>query len=97
MKYVPFPTKKYEKSYLRLKQSGLLKQNIRHRLDEVVDMLSRGDMLPSSYRDHQLSGDMKMYRECHIKGDLLLVYQIQKDKLVLVLIDIGSHSYLDIE
>jgi len=45
-------------------------------------------------RDHALSGEWHGYRECHIKGDLLLVYQIHDDVLVLVLVDIGSHPQL---
>lgn len=35
-----------------------------------------------------------MYRECHIKDDLLLIYYKDKTVLVLVLVDIGTHHQL---
>ena len=58
-------------------------------------MLAQGKKLPPEYKDHQLQGELQHYRECHIKGDLLLVYQIRKAELLLVLVEIGTHSYLD--
>ena len=48
--------------------------------------------LEDKYKDHQLKGNMKDFRECHIKPDLLLVYMIEDN--VLKLVDIGSHSEL---
>ena len=33
-------------------------------------------------------------RECHIRPDWLLVYKKIETKLLLILIDTGSHSYL---
>lgn len=35
-----------------------------------------------------------MYRECHIKDDLLLIYYKDKTVLVLVLVSIGTHHQL---
>jgi len=52
--------------------------------------------LPEEFDDHQLTGNLKNYRECHIKGDLLLVYQVQKTELILILVDVGTHSYLNL-
>ena len=49
-------------------------------------------MLIEKYKDHQLIGKMKDFRECHIKPDLLLIYMIEDNTLKLV--DIGSHSEL---
>jgi mRNA interferase YafQ len=88
-------TKDFEKSYKRIKESGKLKLQARKRLEEAIDTLAQGEKLPSAYKDHQLRGELKDYRECHIKGDLLLVYQIRKEELLLVLVDMGTHSYLD--
>jgi mRNA interferase YafQ len=48
--------------------------------------------LVEKYKDHQLIGKMKDFRECHIKPDLLLIYMIEDETLKLV--DIGSHSEL---
>ena len=84
-------TKRYRRSYKRLCKQKYFDEIL---LDEVIDSLARGEKLEIKYKDHQLKGEFKNYRECHIKGDLLLVYQIRKNELVLVLIDLGSHSYL---
>ncbi|MCB1180766.1 MAG: type II toxin-antitoxin system YafQ family toxin [Chlamydiia bacterium] len=63
-------------------------------LDEVLKILANGEELTEKYRDHALSGKWNPARECHIKPDVLLVYQIDKKEKVLVLIRIGSHSDL---
>ena len=44
------------------------------------------------YRDHELNGKFKGFRECHIKPDWLLVYLIENDILTLTLVDTGTHS-----
>lgn len=74
----------------------MLKAQAQKDLEEAIDCLARAAKLSSGYKDHQLQGELKEYRECHIKGDLLLVYQIRKKEQTLVLVDIGSHSYLDL-
>ncbi|MHB8860501.1 MAG: type II toxin-antitoxin system YafQ family toxin [Minisyncoccota bacterium] len=63
-------------------------------LNNIVDTLKRGEQLDAKYHDHQLTGEFKDYRECHIKSDLLLVYQKHDDVLVLLLIEIGTHDDL---
>ena len=91
--YLILRTKDFEKSYKKIKDSGKLKRQVEENLIEVIDILSHGTPLSSEYKDHQLRGELKWYRECHIKGDLLLIYQIRKKKLLLILVDIGTHSY----
>jgi mRNA interferase YafQ len=59
---------------------------------EVIYNLLNGQDLETKYKDHQLKGNMKDFRECHIKPDLLLIYRIENN--VLELVDIGSHSEL---
>ena len=59
---------------------------------EVLYKLLNGEELPRKYKDHSLKGNLRDYRECHIKPDLLLVYKINGD--ILELVDIGTHSYL---
>ena len=66
------------------------------RLEEVLELLQKEEILPSNYRDHQLvnSRNYQNMRECHIEPDLLLVYQVIDDELILRLIRTGSHSDL---
>ena len=42
-------------------------------LDDIVDMLSRGEKLPEQNRDHKLQGQLNNSRECHIEPDWLLI------------------------
>jgi mRNA interferase YafQ len=52
----------------------------------------RGQILPPEARDHALKGEWADFRECHISGDILLIYQIEEN--VVKLVRIGSHSQL---
>ena len=63
-------------------------------LDDVIRMLSRGELLPEKYRDHALTGNWIGYRECHLLPDWLLVYRVEDDILVLTLVRTGTHSDL---
>ena len=94
--YLVFRTKRFNKSYRKIKQSGQLGEQVENRLEEVIDILASCKSLSVGYKDHQLNGELREYRECHIRGDLLLVYQIRRNELALVLVDVGSHSYLGV-
>ena len=63
-------------------------------LINVVKLLATTDQLPEEYKDHELSGNWKGFRECHIQPDWLLIYTISVDKLVLTLVRTGTHSDL---
>lgn len=90
-KYAVARTRLFVKSVKRLLRSGRFDKD---RLDNIIVMLASGKPLPQNYRDHALSGDWQGRRECHIESNLLLVYSIDEDVLVLLLINIGSHPYL---
>lgn len=49
--------------------------------------------LEPRHRDHALTGDWKDHRDCHVKPDLVLIYQ-KPDDDTLRLVRIGSHSEL---
>ncbi len=91
--YLIQPSKDYERSYMKLLRSGA-KKKVLDDVALVIDILVHGEALDVKYRDHKLQGDYAGYRECHIRADLLLVYQVRERSLVLVLLDIGSHTYL---
>ena len=63
-------------------------------LDNTIRMLATGKTLPDEYNDHQLTGNLKNYRECHIQPDWLLMYRIERDILVLSLQRTGTHADL---
>ncbi len=71
---------------------GLKKSGLNTALIDVLGCLINNQALPQKYKDHQLKGNLKQYRECHIKPDLLLVYEIFDDSVKLIALD--SHSNL---
>jgi mRNA interferase YafQ len=91
--YQVIASKQYQKALKKLVKAGL-KKKVEEEIKDVIKLLASKKKLGAEYQDHQLQGELREYRECHIQGDLLLVYQIIKDELVLVLVNIGTHSDL---
>ncbi len=87
--YTAVSTRGYRKAY---KQAIKRKDFKPQLLKEIIIRLTHSERLDPRYQDHQLTGEFKDYRECHIAYDLLLVYQKQDDLLILLLIDLGSHD-----
>ena len=59
----------------------------------VLDALVEDKPLDPRYHDHALFGEWKDYRDCYIKPDPVLIYQIP-DASVIRLVRLGSHSEL---
>lgn len=62
-------------------------------LVSVLVTLAGNQPLEPRYRDHALTGDWKDHRNCHVKPDLVLIYQ-KPDADTLRLVRLGSHSEL---
>lgn len=60
----------------------------------VVEKLLQGEELEKKYRAHILTGNRKGQWECHIRPDWLLIWEIQEDKLILVMVNTGTHADL---
>ena len=81
----------------RMKKDAKLMKKRGKNLDKLVNVLSllaSGNPLPVQYKDHQLSGNLHDFRECHIEPDWLLLYQIYEDTLILSATATGSHADL---
>lgn len=61
-------------------------------LEVVMEKLVNGIPLETKHKDHQLRGNNKDFRECHIQPDWLLVYHVAGD--VMTFTRTGSHSDL---
>ena len=62
--------------------------------ERIITKLVSWEKLEEKYLDHQLKWRYLKFRECHIKPDLLLIYEIDKNKLFLYLFRIWTHSEL---
>ena len=63
-------------------------------IEFVIDELLKENTLPQKYKDHVLTGNYRGFRECHISPDWLLIYSVDKDKLMLIVSRTGTHSDL---
>lgn len=86
-------TKSFKKSIKRLLQSRDNKV-IEERLGVIIETIRQRKILGPKYKDHALQGVFGGYRECHIKPDILLLYETDEKAHLLTLINIGSHSEL---
>lgn len=80
--------KQFRKDVERIKRTG----RPMDRLSEAIDLLAESKPLPPINRDHQLTGNMKDYRECHLGGDWLLIYQLTDETVTFI--RTGSHTEL---
>lgn len=64
------------------------------KLENVLDILLSGQDLPKQYKDHQLKGEMREFRECHIEPDWLLVYRKEDKEFILYATATGTHADL---
>jgi len=67
--------------------------NLDSLISNAVSLLAEDGPLPEKNRDHDLSGNWRDHRECHLKPDLLLIYR-KPDDDTLQLVRLGSHSEL---
>lgn len=88
IKHRLFKTNSFKRSYKKLRLTD--EEDLAY-IDIIYNLLCNIKLV-EKYKDHQLIGKLKKFRECHIKPDLLLIYMIEDKTLKLV--DIGSHSEL---
>lgn len=61
-------------------------------LQTLVITLANEEPLEERCRDHELTGNWRGYRECHVNPDWLLIYKVDGKELKLA--RLGSHSKL---
>lgn len=90
MTYTVKPSTKFAKDLKRVHKRGWEIAS----LTGIVKELVAGKKLLDKHRDHDLVGNFTGLRECHIEPDWLLIYEIDRDNLMLYLVRTGSHSDL---
>ena len=81
-------TSQFKKDYKKIIKQGVDIAII----DKIIVKICSGEVLEAIYRDHALIGNYYGARECHIKPDLLLIYE--KEDSLITLRRLGSHSEL---
>ncbi|MGH1363680.1 MAG: type II toxin-antitoxin system YafQ family toxin [Calditrichia bacterium] len=86
---------------LKVVVTGQFKKDIRKSLKQgkavealltVMGYLIHQQPLPENFKDHPLVGDLVGRRDCHLQPDLLLIYRVEGERLILE--RMGNHSEL---
>ena len=86
------PVGQFLRDFKREKKGGH-RATLDDALAVVVDALAVDQPLAPRHRDHPLTGNWQDHRDCHVKPDLVLIYQ-KPDTDTLRLVRLGSHSEL---
>jgi len=89
-KYQLQVTDQFKQDLKRCKKRGLPME----KLWEVIGRLLNGETLEDKYHAHILTGDRKGQWECHIEPDWLLIWVVHDERLILVMLNTGTHSDL---
>ena len=85
-------TGQFKRDYKR-KDKGRHGATLDTDLVPVLIALANDRPMEPRHRDHALTGNWNDYRDCHVKPDLVLIYQ-KPDADTLRLVRLGSHSEL---
>lgn len=85
-------THRFKRDYRR-ESRGRHRADLDERLAAVVSALSTDAPLEPRHHDHALSGPWADFRDCHLRPDLVLIYQ-KVEPGILRLIRLGSHAEL---
>ncbi len=64
------------------------------KMSQAMSLIASESPLPKVYRDHVLHGTYSGFRECHIKGDWVLIYRIDEAQKKALFVRTGSHAEL---
>ncbi|PLX70051.1 MAG: type II toxin-antitoxin system YafQ family toxin [Denitrovibrio sp.] len=65
---------------------------IEEALKDIISYLQQSKQLPVKYKDHPLIGEFKGCRDCHVLNDVVLIYEIDENRIILI--RIGNHAKL---
>jgi mRNA interferase YafQ len=85
-------TNRFERDLKLIKKQSLKDLSLIHDFlkDELAIKGATG--LPPKFRAHKLSGNYKDNWECHVKGDLLIIWIEITGENEIILVRAGSHS-----
>lgn len=85
-------TSQFKKDFKKASR-GQYRATLDNELFSIIKRLANDEIIEVQYRDHSLSGNWKDHRDCHIKPDLVLIYQKPINNTIR-LVRLGSHSEL---
>jgi mRNA interferase YafQ len=74
------------------RDSGNYSDELLRELSDIVGKVARGEALEPKHKAHPLHGDFKGALDLHVRPDIVLIYLLRADEVVLV--RLGSHAEL---
>lgn len=87
-------TRAFAKDWARLAHSGRF--NLRQLKEAMLLLIANDGPLGPEWKDHALTGDWVDHRECHIGGDFLLIYCLERrgNGEQIIFVRTGTHADL---
>jgi mRNA interferase YafQ len=82
------PTTQFKRDLKRAARQGRDIQKV----EKALEILSNPSPLPGFYKDHQLKGAWRDFRECHLEPDRILIYTLNDFELRPT--RLGTHTEL---
>ena len=89
--YILHFSKKFRKDFKKISKNPNFRLN---ELEYILYTFKRGGILEDKYRNHKLHGIWLGYCECHVRPNILLIYEINEQKKKIYIDRLGSHSDL---
>ncbi len=83
-------TREFNKDWIRLERSG--KCNMEQLKALMMKLIANEGPLDAIHLEHELTGSWAGFHECHMGGDVLLIYD--RTELRIVFTRAGSHAAL---
>jgi len=86
------PSNQFKKDLKQVKKNPERSKGLDILSKEIIPVLLENDTLDRKFLDHKLSGEKPPKRDCHVLNDLVLLYYVTDEHLLLY--RLGTHSQL---
>jgi len=86
------PSNQFKKDLKQVKKNPERSKGLGILSKEIIPALLKNDTLDRKFLDHKLSGEKLPKRDCHVLNDLVLLYYVTDEHLLLY--RLGTHSQL---
>lgn len=86
------PSSQFKKDIKQVKKNSTRSKGLKVLSEEIIPVLIENGTLPRKFLDHSLSSEKPPKRDCYVLNDLVLLYNVTDEYLLLY--RLGTHSEL---
>jgi len=86
------PSTQFKKDIKQIKKNRVRSKGLEILQKDIIPILLKDGTLDRKFLDHSLSGEKPPKRDCHVLNDLVLLYYVTNEHLLLY--RLGTHSQL---